>query len=115
MSVLFFFQAEDGIRDDLVTGVQTCALPISRTAVAAGTAPAQRGVAAPARDRPAGGRAARSSLSVPDAGPRCLARDRLWRWRAPRRTGRASPGDWFYRLRGVRGRHRAAARRGRAA
>src|SRR5438552_13709064 len=27
--ILFFFQAEDGIRDDLVTGVQTCALPIS--------------------------------------------------------------------------------------
>ena len=26
--VFFFFQAEDGIRDDLVTGVQTCALPI---------------------------------------------------------------------------------------
>src|SRR5207244_7077668 len=26
--VSFFFQAEDGIRDDLVTGVQTCALPI---------------------------------------------------------------------------------------
>src|SRR3989441_8804316 len=26
--VLFFFQAEDGIRDKLVTGVQTCALPI---------------------------------------------------------------------------------------
>src|SRR5258708_2901637 len=25
---MFFFQAEDGIRDDLVTGVQTCALPI---------------------------------------------------------------------------------------
>src|SRR5438105_10877869 len=30
----FFFQAEDGIRDPLVTGVQTCALPISvRTAL----------------------------------------------------------------------------------
>src|SRR5947208_7656644 len=28
-AVFFFFQAEDGIRDDLVTGVQTCALPIS--------------------------------------------------------------------------------------
>src|SRR5687767_15190865 len=27
----FFFQAEDGIRDKLVTGVQTCALPISRS------------------------------------------------------------------------------------
>src|SRR5436190_173966 len=28
---LFFFQAEDGIRDHCVTGVQTCALPISNT------------------------------------------------------------------------------------
>src|SRR2546427_12684700 len=28
-SFLFFFQAEDGIRDLTVTGVQTCALPIS--------------------------------------------------------------------------------------
>src|SRR5438105_14703793 len=28
---LFFFQAEDGIRDPLVTGVQTCALPIFRS------------------------------------------------------------------------------------
>src|SRR5260370_40130048 len=27
----FFFQAEDGIRDSSVTGVQTCALPISVT------------------------------------------------------------------------------------
>src|SRR5207245_10215836 len=28
MGPLFFFQAEDGIRDATVTGVQTCALPI---------------------------------------------------------------------------------------
>src|SRR5947209_17173836 len=28
-SLFFFFQAEDGIRDIGVTGVQTCALPIS--------------------------------------------------------------------------------------
>src|SRR5207249_7242222 len=27
-SIVFFFQAEDGIRDRNVTGVQTCALPI---------------------------------------------------------------------------------------
>src|SRR5256885_5796056 len=27
-SLIFFFQAEDGIRDYKVTGVQTCALPI---------------------------------------------------------------------------------------
>src|SRR2546422_6612100 len=30
----FFFQAEDGIRDVAVTGVQTCALPISRRRLA---------------------------------------------------------------------------------
>src|SRR5690606_40365159 len=29
--LFFFFQAEDGIRDFHVTGVQTCALPISPT------------------------------------------------------------------------------------
>src|SRR6266850_6719733 len=53
----FFFQAEDGIRDYKVTGVQTCALPISRRScrcsatqsqsqvvswLAASTAPARR-------------------------------------------------------------------------
>src|SRR2546425_11841585 len=32
----FFFQAEDGIRDKLVTGVQTCALPISARAASHG-------------------------------------------------------------------------------
>src|SRR5206468_7362928 len=32
-SNVFFFQAEDGIRDLIVTGVQTCALPISRDPV----------------------------------------------------------------------------------
>src|SRR6266508_1496370 len=31
ISFFFFFQAEDGIRDGHVTGVQTCALPILRT------------------------------------------------------------------------------------
>src|SRR5688500_19118585 len=43
----FFFQAEDGIRDYKVTGVQTCALPISghhaqHDARSAGTRPAHR-------------------------------------------------------------------------
>src|SRR5206468_5533915 len=33
----FFFQAEDGIRDLIVTGVQTCALPISIRAWAIST------------------------------------------------------------------------------
>src|SRR2546425_3329012 len=35
LSFFFFFQAEDGIRDKLVTGVQTCALPISTSPVPA--------------------------------------------------------------------------------
>src|SRR5204862_1077646 len=35
----FFFQAEDGIRDLYVTGVQTCALPISSRAASRRTAP----------------------------------------------------------------------------
>src|SRR6266498_4564248 len=37
--VCFFFQAEDGIRDADVTGVQTCALPIYTT----GATPPSRG------------------------------------------------------------------------
>src|SRR6266850_5324404 len=35
----FFFQAEDGIRDYKVTGVQTCALPISVRPVTVAVAP----------------------------------------------------------------------------
>src|SRR2546427_2306085 len=39
----FFFQAEDGIRDLTVTGVQTCALPISLRGDSAGARePAER-------------------------------------------------------------------------
>src|SRR2546430_10954841 len=34
---IFFFQAEDGIRDLTVTGVQTCALPICRTCILVST------------------------------------------------------------------------------
>src|SRR5256885_2930722 len=40
-SRLFFFQAEDGIRDYKVTGVQTCALPICLSANAE-TEPSRR-------------------------------------------------------------------------
>src|SRR3989454_6478634 len=38
--IIFFFQAEDGIRDYKVTGVQTCALPISGAALPLQTAAA---------------------------------------------------------------------------
>src|SRR5690349_23891484 len=46
----FFFQAEDGIRDLYVTGVQTCALPISATS--ASTAAPKRSPFCPARAAP---------------------------------------------------------------
>src|SRR5438552_7118959 len=54
--VYFFFQAEDGIRDDLVTGVQTCALPI----YGGGVCPARR------VSRPRGPRYKRESISEQD-------------------------------------------------
>src|SRR5256885_4349593 len=40
----FFFQAEDGIRDYKVTGVQTCALPISWREISGNGLPALRGI-----------------------------------------------------------------------
>src|SRR5206468_7466773 len=52
----FFFQAEDGIRDLIVTGVQTCALPIS-------AAPAFGGRGS-VRDHPAARRRAHRGLRV---------------------------------------------------
>src|SRR2546429_1585953 len=44
---LFFFQAEDGIRDVAVTGVQTCALPISLSRVAGPIAAGRRHLLTP--------------------------------------------------------------------
>src|SRR3712207_8149136 len=41
MYVFFFFQAEDGIRDIGVTGVQTCALPIFLQEIRESLAPEQ--------------------------------------------------------------------------
>src|SRR5256885_9895591 len=44
VSCVFFFQAEDGIRDYKVTGVQTCALPICWVAFVRGMSVPGRGV-----------------------------------------------------------------------
>src|SRR5690606_40294206 len=57
----FFFQAEDGIRDFHVTGVQTCALPIyTRRAVSD----------QPTADRPTDGRTPAPPLSEMEPWPR---------------------------------------------
>src|SRR5256885_9363693 len=61
---VFFFQAEDGIRDYKVTGVQTCALPISQPRHALGLAP---------RERTGGGRPPRAPGRGP-ASRRCASR-----------------------------------------
>src|SRR5207247_8345957 len=57
LHLFFFFQAEDGIRDPLVTGVQTCALPISP--LSRGQAPGPHGPEPPVGPRP------RSSITGP--------------------------------------------------
>src|SRR5208282_957844 len=63
----FFFQAEDGIRDATVTGVQTCALPISPFTVPSPTiCPATLIATAPSNSQPelAGIRAFRSRIPL---------------------------------------------------
>src|SRR5688500_19068731 len=80
--IYFFFQAEDGIRDYKVTGVQTCALPIYRQGRRAGGPGAddvQQDVGrVPARGRPAplrGGRARRRRSEE-----RRVGKEGRWRW-----------------------------------
>src|SRR5437867_5133434 len=63
--LFFFFQAEDGIRDRTVTGVQTCALPIS----------AGGGLGAAPRDSPAPRRSTQAAASSPLAAPTSVAVD----------------------------------------
>src|SRR2546422_6120088 len=87
----FFFQAEDGIRDVAVTGVQTCALPISsakRRTCRPGSSPSTNG-----SPRPTGAWSRRSR-------PRSTGRPRSSAWRKtssdgsrrPTRSSRASDG-----------------------
>src|SRR5689334_25387461 len=62
----FFFQAEDGIRDGTVTGVQTCALPIWRrtTACSTATSPSTCAAYSTACGKRRGGSAAGGGSSV---------------------------------------------------
>src|SRR5262250_2464975 len=74
--LFFFFQAEDGIRDTSVTGVQTCALPIFAEGV-------KRAV--PAADQLYFDRGTLCSTSTPTPSPRRSSR------RSPDRTDAAIP------------------------
>src|SRR5215467_9946318 len=76
----FFFQAEDGIRDYKVTGVQTCALPICagggkpRQGVGPGVAAASSGSPSAAVGRPTSRHGTYDSRGGGDGAPDCAAR-----------------------------------------
>src|SRR2546426_7207212 len=65
----FFFQAEDGIRDYKVTGVQTCALPISLRLMSRGVA-----LTARAPDSKSGGWGFESRSEERRVGKECRSR-----------------------------------------
>src|SRR5205823_7660779 len=70
----FFFQAEDGIRDKLVTGVQTCALPIYPGAPPAATGAAR----SPSRTRAMRRPTTRASPSTTRVGSTSPGGRRAW-------------------------------------
>src|SRR3712207_9350071 len=94
LSFVFFFQAEDGIRDIGVTGVQTCALPIScwRGRWASPSA----GPAPPSSPRPSSNRPTTAATSSPPTAgtaggsPPSSARRRGWWGRGGSFGGAAS-------------------------
>src|SRR5207244_10291580 len=97
----FFFQAEDGIRDDLVTGVQTCALPIllswaispPRARSASRTATSSTGRATSSDRSTSGTRPSRASASRAHSRPSPATRSE------ERRVGKEWC-DWVWRCRG---------------
>src|SRR5206468_6148992 len=66
-SPCFFFQAEDGIRDLIVTGVQTCALPISLQRMGANITAEGPDQTPPLRIRGGSLRGIRYQMPVPSA------------------------------------------------
>src|SRR3989441_3488708 len=89
MYVFFFFQAEDGIRDKLVTGVQTCALPIYITVPAT----TYSGSGAPGRSFTT----TRESVTPPVIGTcsrRGLPGAKTF-WRRCTASCRSESGEWF--------------------
>src|SRR2546430_7518534 len=84
LEVFFFFQAEDGIRDLTVTGVQTCALPIFN-----GPFPILAGKYGSAGDQYPAYAAYDSDLGTPAYGDSWGAKSGTWKL-APNREDRKS-------------------------
>src|SRR5206468_5797503 len=82
--VFFFFQAEDGIRVLIVTGVQTCALPICGPLVVLDVLVQSR------RDKRAAKRLLRKLLKRQMRPPRIMVTELLWLQSKAAQIGRAS-------------------------
>src|SRR2546429_3166994 len=101
IDVFFFFQAEDGIRDVAVTGVQTCALPIFGGFVCTSSEIAARGNQRPGKNY------------WHEYGHKHAGGSVLWRGRHGRRHARAGEKRGGGKNGGGGGRRDRAAGRGR--
>src|SRR5689334_24790387 len=86
----FFFQAEDGIRDGTVTGVQTCALPISSTPISFPST-SRRWMRTGGRSRPCG---RKTSKSFPTVSNSRFRSSRLKSRSEERRVGKECRSRW---------------------
>src|SRR5438874_7311767 len=94
-SIFFFFQAEDGIRDLYVTGVQTCALPISSAPPLANPGPARGGAEGSPQADFRGGRPWRAAAPAPKAHDRPRHEAAAHRERSEeRRVGKECRSRW---------------------
>src|SRR5699024_11823962 len=91
VQLFFFFQAEDGIRDRNVTGVQTCALPISECDRRGDQL--HRAIAACERDHPDRGCAGSSRSASQRSEERRVGKERTSRWR--RYSFRKKANEWL--------------------
>src|SRR6266404_1826340 len=86
MYFFFFFQAEDGIRDKLVTGVQTCALPISAAGLRRAPRGMRVGLHVPAEEPAARPRGRQRAVATSGRPRRCSTYQRDRARRGVRRT-----------------------------
>src|SRR5438034_11801919 len=104
----FLFQAEDGIRYHCVTGVQTCALPISPIARASSSSASSRGVSEPAaRNRSTPCCSSWATLAMPRSEERRVGKEGRSRWapEAEKQKAENSQVEALGRSQAVRGEH----------
>src|SRR2546430_8934145 len=90
----FFFQAEDGIRDLTVTGVQTCALPICAAMTALKRSSKSPRKRVPASSAPVSSAKISASCNAPGAPCTSSCRSRAARRSEERRVGKECRSRW---------------------